>query len=267
VTAHRVVLGVDCDRNENNTSLFLLEQSALSRYSSLPWELRHYIHTFCVQGSYDNEVVVRHSMEGGPSLLVRQSTGPHSYLWVNDPILQWLEPHRIGVTAARELLETYYRIRTFKFIHDELGTLRPFLETGTSNLAMRPADHVRRLHLQIQPFRYAQLRDPNAKHQEEGTCRKALESLLDLHSPRTAIEIHADLAQGFCDDEEYNKLLEDAAGFTFRTIGLVDRLKKSGLNVEFFFQGKWDGRDGTTICSGSLPSLNDCITSMKVACQ
>lgn len=169
--------------------------------------------------------------------------------------------------AAREVLETYYGTRTFKFIHDELSALRPFLGADTFSLAMRPADHVRQLHLQIQPFKYAQLREPNAKDQEERTCREALESLLVLQSSCTTIEIYADLAQGFCDDEEYYELLDDAAGFIFRTIGLFDPLRNKGLKVKVTLEGRWDGKDGTKIYNGFLPSLNDCITSMKVACQ
>lgn len=267
MTTHKVELDVDCSRNEYNAQLFLQDQSALSRYSSLPWELRHRIHTFCVQGSYDNEVVVRRGFGSRPSLLVRQSTGSHSYRWTKDSISEQVAPNRIGVTAAQELLETYYRTRTFKFIHDDLGALRPFLEADTFGLAMRPAEHVRRLHLQIQPFQYARLRETNAKIQKEQTCHQALESLLNLHSPRTAIEIHADLAQGFCDNEEYDELLGDAAGFIFRITSLIDRLKKMGLNIEVSFEGRWDGREGTRVCSGSLPSLDECITSMKIACQ
>ncbi|XPS70039.1 hypothetical protein M3J09_002284 [Ascochyta lentis] len=42
-------------------------QSVLRVYSCLPWELRDYIHTYCVQGSLDNEVVVRHA-SGRPGL-------------------------------------------------------------------------------------------------------------------------------------------------------------------------------------------------------
>ncbi|KAF1933238.1 uncharacterized protein M421DRAFT_415590 [Didymella exigua CBS 183.55] len=248
-----------------DVSLSLQEQSALSRYSSLPWELRNHIHTFYVQGFCDNEVIVRRGTERGLNLLVRQTAGPHSYHWVKDPILQQSGPNRIGVAAARELLEAYYRNRAFKFIHDELSTLRPFLEADTFGLAMRPADYVRRLQLQIQPFKYAQLRELNAMDQEEHICRGALESLIILHSPHTAIEIRADLAQGFCDDEEYDELLDDAAGFIFRTVDLVDSLKKKGLKVEVTFDGRWDGRDGARI--GTLSSLNDCVFAMKVACQ
>lgn len=259
--------GIDSSRNDMHASLFPQEQSTLSRYSSLPWELRHHVHIFCVQGSYDNEVVVRRGTESRPNLLVRHSTGPHSYQWIKDSTLQRLGPDRVGVTAAREILQTYYRTRTFKFTHDELSTLEQFLEADTFDLSMRPADHVQRLHLQIQPFQYARLRKSDAMSKEERTCREALESLQNLYSTRAAIEIHADLAQGFCDDEEYNELLEEAAGFIFRTIDLVRRLQKEGTRIELALEGRWDGKNGTIVSHGSSPSLNDCIMSMKVACQ
>jgi hypothetical protein len=39
------------------------------------------------------------------------------------------------------------------------------------------------------------------------------------------------------------------------------------LNVEVFFDGRWNGKDGTGVCRDSVHSLNDCVASMKVACQ
>lgn len=245
----------------------LQQQSAVRNYSSLPWELRHHIHTFCVQGSYDNEVVVRRGTGRRLDLLVRQSLGSYSHHWIKDPILQQSVSDRIGAVAGKELLETYYKTRTFKFVHDELSALQPFLETEVIGLKMRPADHVQRLHLQLQPFKYAQLREPSAMKEEEQICHKALESLFGLQSARTAIEIHADLTQGFCDDIEYSELLGAAAGFLFRTIGLVDRFMKKGLNVEISLEGRWNGQDAMRVCSGSVHSLNDCVTSIEVACQ
>lgn len=258
---------VDCSRKALNTSSFLRTQSAVSRYFSLPWELRHHVHTFCVQGSYDNEVVVRRGTGKEPNHIVRQSTGTHSYQWVKDPIFQQSVLERIGPVAGRELLETYYKTRTFTFVHDELRTLRPFLEAHSFGLEMRPADYVRRVHLQLQPFKYAQLREPDAMMEEEKTCHKALDSLFDLQSPRTAIEIHADLTQGHCDDLEYNELLEDAAGFIVRIMSLVDRLKEKGLNIEISLEGRWNGKDGRGVCRGSVHTLDDCLTSLKLACQ
>ncbi|KAF2632931.1 hypothetical protein BU25DRAFT_406224 [Macroventuria anomochaeta] len=243
------------------------EQSALRMYSYLPWELRHHIHTFCVQGSYDNEVVVRHSTGSKLALLVRQSIGTQSYQWAEDPILLQLGPDRIGMNAAREVLDTYYRTRTFKFVHEELGLLRSFLETDSFGLAIRPADHVRRLHLQIRPFKYTQLREPKWKDDEETRCLKALESLAGLQVPCTTVDIHIDLAQDFSDDEEYEELLDHAAGFVFRVMRLVDTLRMNGLKLELSFEGRWDGRDGTKLCSSSVSSIDDCITKMKIACQ
>ena len=236
-------------------------------YSYLPWELRHHIHTFCVQGSYDNEVVVRHTTGSKPALLVRRPIGTHSYQWIEDPILQKLGPERIGMDAAKEILDTYYSTRTFKFVHEELGLVQPFLEHDVFGLAIRPANHLRRLHLQIQPFKYAQLRELKLKEEEEMKWRRALESLTVLQVSKTTIDIHVDLTQGFADDEECEELLDEAAAFVFRTIELSDTLRMSGLNLALILQGRWDGRDGLKLCSSSVSSLDDCITKMKVACQ
>ena len=113
-------------------------------YSCLPWELRDHIHTFCVQGSYDNEVVVRRAIGRETALLVRQSDGTYSYHWTEDTVLLHLGPDQVGIDVAREILDTYYRTRIFKFVHDELDAVQPFLDTEKFGLSMRPASHVRR---------------------------------------------------------------------------------------------------------------------------
>lgn len=236
-------------------------------YSCLPWELRHHIHTFCVQGPYDNEVIVRRATGNMSVLLIRQSTGTHSYQWVEDPVLLQLSPDRLGPDLARELLETYYRTRTFKFVHEQLGTVSSFLKGDKFWLAMRPADHVRRVQMQIAPFRNAQLRMPNLKDEDEVRCHQALVSLGDLQHPRSNVDIRVDLAQGFVDEEEYEDLLNDAAGFLFRVVKQLNILKMHGLNVDLTFEGKWDAREGTKLCSNSVGSLDECISKMRIACQ
>lgn len=236
-------------------------------YSCLPWELRYHIHTFCVQGSYDNEVIVRRAIDNIPALLVRQSIGTHSYQWVEDPILLQLCPDRIGLGPAREILDTYYRTRTFKLIHDDLESVQSFLETDRFELSMRPADHVRRLHLQIQPFRYAQLRMLESRIDEESRCCRALQSLATLRTPQASVDIHVDLAQGFLNAEEDEELLDDAAGFVMRIVDLVRTLRVSGLNVRMTFEGRWNEENGVELCSSSVSSLDDCIYKMKVACR
>ncbi|KAJ8111402.1 hypothetical protein OPT61_g5998 [Boeremia exigua] len=243
------------------------EQFVASMYSCLPWELRHHINTFCVQNSYDDEVIVRRGRGDKPMLLVRQSVGTHSYHWTEDSTLQQLSPDRIGLQASREMLETYYGTRTFKFIQDELECVQSFLATDAFGLTLRPADHLRRLHLQVQPFAYARLEDPEMKLNKKQTCCRALESLDALRSPRTMIEVHVDLAEWSCDEDESDMMLDDASSFMYLIIKTTEALQTSGVKIKLILEGSWGERNGVELCSSSIPSLGECVTIMKTAYQ
>lgn len=238
----------------------------MKMYSCLPWELRNHIHTFCVQGSHDNEVIIRSSAGRESILFVRQSTGAQSYQWIEDPILSQFSPSRIGEDAAMELLDAYYKTRTFKFSHRELGLLQVFLQTDEFCLGIRPAGHIRRLHLQIQPFLYAQLQDTKSKDLEYARCCLAIQGLSAIKSSRTTVMVHIDLTQGISEDEEYKELLTDAAGFVFGIIRIIDSLKGNNLNFEVIFEGGWDERNKSQLCSKSVASLDDCISQMEIVC-
>ncbi|KAH6642091.1 hypothetical protein C7974DRAFT_95093 [Boeremia exigua] len=241
------------------------EQLISRMYSCLPWELRHHIHTFCVQSSYDNEIIVRYGSKGKPMLLVRRSVGPGPYQWTEDPIILQFGPDKIGPEASADLLTTYYGSRTFKFAHQELGCIQSFLETDSSGLGIRPADHLRHLHLQIQPFMCVQIEEPELRRSEEARCCRALESLTALRAPRTTIAVHVDLTQGVSFEEEFGELSDDAAAFVFRILEIVKNLRVTGLNIEVILEGAWDERSGTKLCSSSTPSLDDCAMTMKIA--
>jgi hypothetical protein len=105
------------------------------------------------------------------------------------------------------------------------------------------------------------------KEDEETRCFQALESLAVLQHPRSTVDIRVDLSQGFSDEEEYEELLGDAAGFIFRMAELLNSLKMHGLNVGMTFEGTWYGRDGTKLCSDTISSLDECISRMRIACQ
>lgn len=236
-------------------------------YLNLPWELRHRINTFCVQGYYDSEVIVRRGIKRQPTLLVRQPVDTHSYRWVEDPILLQFSPAKIGLVASREMLETYYRTRTFKFVHEELGCVAPFIEKHGSDPSSCPTLHLRRLHLQIQPLKYAQIREPEAMRNEQDIYCQALESLVALRNPRIDIELHVNLAEGNVDEEELGELLNSAAMLLFRIIGIVEILRTRGLKVRLMLQGRWDERNGVELCNTTTTSFDDCLTRMKCSSQ
>ncbi|KZM26498.1 uncharacterized protein EKO05_0005423 [Ascochyta rabiei] len=253
-------------RNGSQISTAEKEQSFLRMYSCLPWELRNYIHTYCVQGSRDNEVIVSHAIGSKPAFLVRQPISTHSYQWIEDPTLLHMSPDRIGRDAAREVLDAYYQTRTFKFAHRELGSLRTFLETDRFCLDMRPADHVRRVHLQIQPSLHAQLRDFESKDEEIGKCCQALGALAAVQTSRTTVTVHLDLAQDFFGSEEEERLVTDAAGFVFRIVEVIDNLRLKGLRIDLIFEGGLDKRTGLQFCNRTTTSLAGCTPQTGTAC-
>ncbi|XPS70040.1 hypothetical protein M3J09_002284 [Ascochyta lentis] len=241
-------------------------QSVLRVYSCLPWELRDYIHTYCVQGSLDNEVVVRHASGSKPAFLVRQSFSTHSYQWIEDPVFLHLSPGRIGPSVAREVLAAYYKTRTFKFAHRELGLLQAFLETDRFGLGIRPADHVRHVDLQIQPSLYAQLHGFKSKDEEIAKCCRALGALSVIQRSRTTVAVHVDLAEEFLGDEDHKSLIADAAEFVFQVAGVVNDLKLDGLRIDLIFEGEWDKANVLRMCNRSVTSLDDFTSQIKTAC-
>lgn len=238
----------------------------LDVYLDLPWELRHHVHTFCVEGPYDNEIIVRRGRRDEIRFLVRHYIGPESYGWVEDPTFAQLSPNRIGVDACREMLQAYYRIRTFKFSHDELECVRFMLEKDCLGLDMHPAEHIRHLDLQIQPFRIAQLREYGLRSKEEARYAQALRSLAVLQAPKTIVDIHIDMAEGWADDGEREEMFNDAASIVFQLVEHVNALKRGGLNIALLLEGRWDESGGLKLCGSSMACLNDCVAQLKVAC-
>lgn len=240
------------------------EHSVLSLYWILPWEIRQRIRTFFVEGTYDNEVIVRRKGKSNLTFLVRHSTGPLSYDWIEDPTLIQLSPDRIGVDASKEILQEYYKTRIFKLSHDELECIPALLETACFGLTICPAEHVRRLHLQFQPFGYARFLDPTLLARENMRFRKALRSLAILDSSKTIIEVHLYVLQDVVNSGERGELINDAASFVFQLFQLVNTLKVTGVNISLLIDGGWDERGGVRMCSNSIASLNDCVTQLEL---
>lgn len=238
----------------------------MKMYSCLPWELRDRIHTFCVQGPYDNEVIVRRSTSSKPTLLVRQSISAQSYQWIEDPILRFLNPRRIGLNTAREVLGAYYRTRVFKFAHQDLESLQVFLESDSFCLGMQPADHVRRVHLQIEPAFYTQLQSSTSKEEEITRCCRNLWALAAIRTLRTTVIVHIGLAQAFSDDEEHEQLVGDITEFVFRTVEAIEAVRLKGVRIQLVFEGGWDEKCGLKLCNEFASSLDDCKTQVEIAC-
>ncbi|KAF2826655.1 hypothetical protein CC86DRAFT_259539, partial [Ophiobolus disseminans] len=153
----------------------------------LPRELRNRIHTFCVQGSYDNNVIVRRASrsESVFALLTRQCLCHHSYRWVEDPTQLIISAQVLGQELGREMVEAYYWTRTFKFTHRELSLLAPFLSTDRFGLGMIPACYARRIQIQFQPG--------IAVVSEEKQYLQALEILGAMLTARTEVIIDIEL--------------------------------------------------------------------------
>lgn len=211
-------------------------------YARLPREIRNRVYTFCVQGSYDNEVIVRRAMSSkNPfSLLIRESAGAHSYQWVEDPIASYLDERHVGLDVAREMLESYYWTKTFKFSHHELKLLGTFLETDRFGLGMIPANYARRLQLQIQPFACGLLRAPETRDCEQQICRSAIEALAAIHTVRTEVEVEVDLAHEAMDDVEHDDPSGGTSHFLLKTVEDMNKSKHRGLHMKITFNETWD---------------------------
>lgn len=141
-----------------------------------------------------------------------------------------LDGETLGGDVAREMLESYYWTRTFKFAHHELCLLGPFLRTDGFGLGIIPAHYARRLQIQIRPLDFAFLL-PTQRHLEEEQCCKAIKELAALRTTRTDILIELDVAQGSLSDADYKRFSNEAAQFTLRIRSVVDGLKKQGLHI------------------------------------
>ncbi|RMZ67407.1 hypothetical protein GMOD_00001324 [Pyrenophora seminiperda CCB06] len=210
-----------------------IKEIAYDIYSRLPRELRNRIYTFCVEGSYDNDVIVRRTAIDHAhcfTYLTREPCGQYSYQWVEDPMSACLDGETLGGHVAREMLESYYWTRTFKFDHNELCLLGPFLQTDGFGLGIIPAHYVRRLRIQIRPLDFAFLL-PAQRRFEEEQCYKAVESLTAIRTTRTNILVEFNVAQGSLSDTDYKAFSNEAAKFTLKIRSLAESLKKQGLQV------------------------------------
>jgi hypothetical protein len=212
-------------------------------YNHLPRELRNHVYTFCVEGSYDNEVIVRRSANPANlfSLLIRERSYQQSYRWIEDPIVSTISARRLGLDAAREMVESYYWTRTFKFSDRELYLLVPFLQDDQFRVGVTPSSYARRLKLRIQPYVWAQLRSPEARKSEEERCIHAIEALDAMLTTRTEVTIDVDMAEELKDDTRCLGSIDRAQRALRKIVQVVDRLKERGLRVDIMYSRTWDG--------------------------
>lgn len=233
----------------------------------LPRELRNRIYAFCLQGAYDNEVIVRRAALGKTfrfTHLIREPCGQYSYQWIEDPISACLSKHSYDSGFAREMLECYYWTRTFKFAHHELCLLGPFLRTDDFGLGMIPAVYARRLQIEVQPLLFAFLL-PENRALEEQRCCSALESLHSIQTSRTEIAIEVDLTQGTLSDADYEQFSDAASKFLSKIKSVVDGLKGRGLRVTLEAAGPQVQDETWTTTSDSITASKMTLTSLEMA--
>ena len=200
----------------------------------LPRELRNRIYTFCVQGSYDNEVIVRRAADskGALALLTRQCSGQHSYRWVEDPTPSIVSAQHLGRKVAQEMLEAYYWTRTFKFTHRDLSIVTLFLATDQFGFGMTPHCYARRLHIQFQPGVLAL--------PEEKRCLQGIEHLGAMLTTRTEVAIDIEVPERQ-DDFDHLQTYEPAEEWSLRVAQAVYGLREQGLRVEMLYRRTWTG--------------------------
>ncbi|KAL5437282.1 hypothetical protein PMIN07_005612 [Paraphaeosphaeria minitans] len=239
-------------------------QSTKAMHCGLPQELRDHINTFFVEGSYDNEVIVRQENGNKMAYYVRQPLSADSYQWMEDPFFAQLRAHCFGRRNTRDLLIEYYRTRTFKFAHRELGLVRAFLNIDELDLRARPLDHIRRLHLEFEPFLICSSRDKKRSDIGIGTFLATLEALAVAQTPRITTIIHIDLAQNLSSENLENSLL-GAASVILDIAATVTTLVAQGVKIEVVLEGGWNKTSGLKVCTRLLSSLEDCITQIETA--
>lgn len=243
-----------------------LPESTRVLQSKLPQELRDYIHTLCVQGSLDNEVIIRAVPKNNAAFYIRQPISEYSYRWIEDPIFSHLSPNRLGLDHARELLAAYYKTRTFKFAHRELHLIPVFLNADKFGLGIRADDHIRRLHISIELPLHTHPRNLEALHNDINNCCVYLEALAAVRA-RTEVVIYLDLGWQFSNEEPDREVLVDAAEIVLKLVELVNALVDKRVKIELMLEGAWNEIHGVKVPCRSITSIEDCVTYVRVGCS
>lgn len=195
---------------------------------------------------------------------MRHPLGVDTYQWTEDILLAQLRASYFGWSNTKDLLGAYYRTRTFRFAHRELNLVRKFLNHDELDLGVRPLDHVRRLHLEIEPFLICARADVYVTVKDIETFRAALEAIADDKTQRIRTTVHINLAQDMYDgDPEYS--LFDAANVVLTIARTINPPLSRGMKIAMLLEGGWDKSCGLEVCTRSLVSLEDCIHRIEIA--
>ncbi|KAF1918635.1 hypothetical protein BDU57DRAFT_116902 [Ampelomyces quisqualis] len=226
---------VDNDCNEGLNSL------AMALYYHLPRELRNRVYTYCVQGIYDNEVIIRRPAHanGSTRFLVRDCTGPPSYRWIDDPINSIIKDPILGDLVAREMLEAYYWTRRFKLSHRELPILNKVLGEDTFGFGMTPACYLRHLHVQVHmgSAKYSKLSEVIGLEEEDSL--RAIQDLAIVLTTRTEVTLDFSFLGHVDDNDDYPLSPANTERMLIKLGPVINMLKESQLRVAVTHEKLW----------------------------
>jgi hypothetical protein len=125
-----------------------IKQLAHKLNHCLPRELRNCVYKYCLEYPHDHDVVVRRAAEGNDlKLFIREHIYQRHYGWMEDPIGSSASAQNLGLDTAKEILQSYYWSRNFKFSGRALFLLVSFLKTDMFGLGIIPTHRVTSSHL------------------------------------------------------------------------------------------------------------------------
>jgi hypothetical protein len=200
------------------------------------------VYTFCVQGIYDNEVIIRRpAYANGPiRFLVRDRTGPYSYRWIDDPIDSIIRCSILGDLVAREMLEAYYWTRRFRSAHRELPILNKVLEEDTFGFGMTLASYVRHLHVQVRLGRATYPALPELIGSEEEDNLRTIQNLATVLTTRTELTLDLSFLGDSDDNDGSTTWSTDTEMVLIKLAPTLDMLKDRQLRFAVTHGTLWN---------------------------
>jgi hypothetical protein len=200
------------------------------------------VYKFCVQGIYDDEVIIRRSANAnGPiRFLVRDPTGSHSYRWIDDPVNTIIDESKLGQLIAEEMLEAYFWTRRFKLSSRELALLDEVLATDLFGLGMTPACYIRHLNIQVQIGSAACSKTSGSVYSEEDDSLRAIQKLAVVLTPRTEVTLDIGLLGTMDDNIEFSMSSSITETLLENLAPVINPLKKRRLRVTVTHEKLWN---------------------------
>jgi hypothetical protein len=155
-------------------------------------------------------------------------------------MVQVISQKTLGSEVSKELLESYYEIRTFKFSHREVPLLASFLKVDMFGLGMLPAFYARRIHIQLQHNIGSQPEFVEENPLEEERRLQALEAFGAALTIRTEVTIDVDLYDG-SRGEAFSWIMPETINDDLvQVVEIVRRLRQRGLRVKMSRSRAWD---------------------------